>query len=292
MRPDLKPRSLFRVLDQAFELYRANFKTIALSVAMIIFPMALLMSLAQVFYYRGIFEAVLEGVANTSAQGDPTAMFEGLMGLSIFSAVVQAIGPLYWFAIVYLSTCLYASGPRMLAGERPGVKEFLTPGINRVFWVGLTTFVVTVISSVAAIFLIIPGIIAYLALSVAAVTSVVEQVTLPTALSRSWALTRRSWWRILGFWMVLVTLVSLLQAAVQSPSIIRQLLVSISDPMAVFQSVPPAWKTVEGVFSALAASLVLPFTQLAWFALYLDLRARREGMDIVARAMDIAGDDR
>ena len=53
MRPDLKPRSLFRVLDQAFELYRANFKTIALASAMVIFPIALMLGLAQVFYYRG-----------------------------------------------------------------------------------------------------------------------------------------------------------------------------------------------------------------------------------------------
>ena len=83
LRPDLKPKSLVRVLDQAFELYRANFKTVALATAAVLFPLALLMSLAQVFYYRGFLELVAE-IFTQAAQGGPEVLTspEDLLGLT------------------------------------------------------------------------------------------------------------------------------------------------------------------------------------------------------------------
>ena len=151
---------------------------------------------------------------------------------------------------------------------------------------------VSIIVNIGIVIFIVPGIIAAISLSVAGEVSVVEQASLPTALSRSWALTQRSWWRIIGFAMLLGTLATLLQAAVSAPALIRQFVLSVSDPMAIIQPASPFWMTVEGVFAALAVALVFPFSQLAWFCLYLDLRARREGMDLVARATDLAGDER
>ena len=47
------------------------------------------------------------------------------------------------------------------------------------------------------------------------------------------------------------------------------------------------WKAVEGSLAALATALIYPFVEFGWFSMYLDLRSRREGMDIVARAEDI-----
>jgi hypothetical protein len=62
--------------------------------------------------------------------------------------------------------------------------------------------------------------------------------------------------------------------------------------MAVFQPTSAAWKAFEGALTALATAIAYPFGMFAWFCLYLDLRARREGMDIVARAADLEGDVR
>jgi hypothetical protein len=291
LRSDLKPKTLVRVLDRAFELYRANFKTIALSAAIVLLPLALLVSLAQVYYYRGIVEFVVEGIQQGAQGADPLAVTDDFMAMSMFSLVLQSAGPLYWMARVYFAACIFASGPRMLAGERPRVKEFLSPGLTRVLWVGLIWIVVGVLTNVGLIFFIVPGIIAAASLSVAGVTSVVERLTLPAAISRSWTLTNGNWWRIIGFWMILVTLAAALQAAASSPTIVRQIFISVSDPTAVFQPASTLWKTIEGTLAALGVVLAYPFTQLAWFSMYLDLRARREGMDLVARSMEIAEGD-
>jgi hypothetical protein len=277
-----------RVLDQAFELYRANFKTVVLGTAIVLFPMALLMSLAQVFYYRGLLELFAETIVQGAQGGvDPFTSPDEMLGLSMSSVAVQAVGPLYWAARAYIATCVFSAGPRMLAGERLELREFLTPGLIRVIWVAVAWLLVGLMAQVGLLLLIVPGIIVWVSLSVAAPASVIEELSAPAAITRSWRLTQRSWWRIIGFWMLLATLVLFLEAAVHSPTVIRQLVLSVSDPMAVFQPTSTLWKTFEGVLTALATSIAYPFGVFAWFCLYIDLRARREGMDIVARAMDM-----
>jgi hypothetical protein len=75
-----------------------------------------------------------------------------------------------------------------------------------------------------------------------------------------------------------------LETLVDSPVLIRQLIASIDRSDALFAELSVGWKTLEGVFTALAVSFVYPFVQLSWFHYYLDLRARREGMDLVVAA--------
>ena len=77
-----------------------------------------------------------------------------------------------------------------------------------------------------------------------------------------------------------------LQTAITSPTLIRQLVASIQNPEAVFQPLSVGWKVFEGLLSATAVTLVLPFASFAWLSFYLDLRARREGMDIGAAAAE------
>jgi hypothetical protein len=250
------------------------------------------MGLSQVFYYRGFaelfFEMISEG-ANSGAQPELLAP-DQFLGLSVSSLLIQLVTPVQWAARVYISAAIFASGPRMLLGERVTLGEFLRPGFVRTLWVGVIAFVVALLTNVGLVFLIVPGIIAAVTLSVAEVVSVVEEVTLPEALRRSWNLTQNNWWRIIGFWMIIATLAFALQATIYTPAVLRQLVASINDPNAVFMPVSPAWKVAEGVLAALATALIYPFAEFGWFSMYLDLRARREGMDIVARAQDITQD--
>ena len=79
-------------IDEAFELYRANFKTVALGAAILLFPVALLMGLAQVFYYRGFTEIFFQ-LLTESAQGAPPELFtaDQFLGLSVSSALLQLV---------------------------------------------------------------------------------------------------------------------------------------------------------------------------------------------------------
>ena len=246
------------------------------------------MGLAQVFYYRG-FTEILFQMLTESAQGTSPELFtaDQFLGLSVSSALLQLAAPVQWAARVYISAAIFRAGPRMLLGEEV-TRHFINKNaLIRTLWVGLIAFVVSLATNVGLVFFIVPGVILATALSVAEVVSVVEEVTLPEALRRSWKLTQRSWWRIIGFWMILATLAFALQATIYTPAIVRQLIASINDPNAVFMPISPLWKAVEGSLAALATALIYPFVEFGWFSMYLDLRSRREGMDIVARAEDI-----
>ena len=279
VRPDLRPKGMGRLLDNAFELYRANFKTITLGSAIVIFPFALMMGVAQSFYLRG-FLGFFSGMGNF---GSP----EEFLGLQAWQMLSYAVSPAYGIARLYISVCIFAAAPRMIAGERVSLREYLRPGLKRTLWMVLTVWIVQMVVGMGFVFFIVPGVILFVGLAVARVVVVVEDASLGQAFGRSWKLSRGHFWRIIGFWMAVATLMFVLQAVVNSPSAIRQLSASIQDPDAIFQPVSVGWKTLEGLFAALSTSLVYPFVELSWFFLYLDLRARREGMDLVARAQAI-----
>lgn len=281
MRQDLSPRGIGRIIDDAFELYRANFSTIALGAAIVLFPVALLVGLSQVFYTRGLL-AVVPGIIDGSMQ------FSEITSVQMWASLSNIVAPLLLAARLYVSSAVLAAAPAMLAGRRFGVREFLRGGLARFWWLLLVSIVVSAAISAGLFVLVIPGLFVWARLSVAHVTCVVEAAPLDRAFSRSWALTSGRFWRTLLFAVGLGILTVTLESAVDSPAVLRQIFSSITDPEALFAEMSLGWKVLEGVLSATALSLVYPFAELAWFFYYLDLRARHEGMDLVARAVRIS----
>ncbi|MHB9002891.1 MAG: hypothetical protein ACYC6C_02335 [Coriobacteriia bacterium] len=263
-------------------MYRANFVVIALSSAILLFPAALLVGVAQVFYTRGLFEVIPQIVSGTTG-------VENLTGLQVWSLLANAVSPLYLAATYYVAACVLTAAPRMLAGERLTVRAMLKGGWPRFGWLLLTSLLISLVTGFASLFLLIPGVYLYARLNVARVVSVVEAVPVDGAVTRAWTLTSRQVWRTLGFAAGLGLLSLTLQSAIDAPAVVRQIVASISNPEALFEAVSPGWKTLEGVLSAAAVSLVYPFSELAWFFFYLDLRARREGMDLTMAARELAG---
>lgn len=281
-RPDLAPRSIGRILDDAFELYRANFRAVAVSSAILLFPAGMLLGVSQVFYTRGLLQTI-----PMLAAGD--IMAEELSRLQIWTLLANLVSPLFLAARLYVSSMVLAAAPRMLAGKRPGVRELLRGGLARFGWVLLVALVLSMATGFAFLAFVVPGIYLYARLALSRVTCVVEGVPLDKALMRSWRLTEGSVWRTLLFATGLAVITIALESAVDSPAVVRQIVASISNPEALFTGLAPGWKTFEGILTATAASLVYPFSELAWFGFYLDLRARREGMDLVASARALAG---
>lgn len=281
MRQDLSPRGIGRIIDDAFELYRANFSTIALGAAIVLFPVALLVGLSQVFYTRGLL-AVVPGIIDGSLE------FTEITSVQLWASLSNVVAPLLLVSRIYISSAVLTAAPAMLSGRSFTVKEFLKGGLARFWWLLLISVVVSAAVSAGTLVFVIPGIFLWARLSVARVTCVVEAVPLDRAVSRSWALTSGRFWRTLLFAVGLAVLTVTLESAVDSPAVLRQIFSSITDPEALFAQMSVGWKVLEGVLSAVALSLVYPFAELAWFFYYLDLRSRHEGMDLVARAVRIA----
>lgn len=98
-----------------------------------------------------------------------------------------------------------------------------------------------------------------------------------TAIARSWGLVWRNWWRTFAVTALLISLSLLVTVALQSS-------------LAIFNALSPSrwWVLAITGVSALLGTLLLPLQQIGVALLYLDLRCRREGLDIEVGARGLA----
>ena len=95
-----------------------------------------------------------------------------------------------------------------------------------------------------------------------------------TSLTRSWALVRRSWWRVLGILILSAIITSLLTTVVTVPI---TLIATLGQRV---QRVAGAHGPATGVATLVAGIITLPFSAAVTGLLYIDLRMRREALDI------------
>ena len=115
---------------------------------------------------------------------------------------------------------------------------------------------------------------AYVKLSVASPALVMEGVGVVTSMKRSWVLVRRSWWRVLGILILSAIITSLLTTVVTVPiTLIATLASGFSESL-----VPTV--LASGVATLVAGIITLPFSAAVTGLLYIDLRMRREALDI------------
>ncbi len=283
MRRRWSPAGMGRVLDDAFGLYRANFRLVITAGLVTVFPVAVVVGLTQVFVTRGMLAIIGE-----FETGGPDALGP-LLELQALSLASNAAAPVFWVARVFLACAILHAAGSLYAGHSLTLKEFLAVGWSRGLTFGLVTFVLTSVATILLFFGIVPGIFFATRFALAPAVVAVEGAGFETAFRRSWALTSGYAWRVIGFYVLVSVFALVLETTVTSPSVSRQIVASIGNPEAIFAPVSAWWKTAEGLLSAAAVTLVIPFAELAWFFFYADLRARREGMDLVVRAGELAG---
>jgi hypothetical protein len=98
-----------------------------------------------------------------------------------------------------------------------------------------------------------------------------ENVGPTAALGRSWALVKDQWWRTLGIVLVLAILTSVVSAAVTAV---------FSVIAAVFPGGADLRSALALAGNTLASGLVAPIFAVGLTLLYLDLRVRKEGLDL------------
>ena len=283
---DVRPRNIGAVIDDALAMYRGSYKQLLFVSAIFVFPAALIAGLGQDFYLRGFTELIGSSV-NTAAE--PSAAFVNTMMISYMvmgmAAQVLALGR------AYLDSSVLRAAPGMLYAPAESGKSVLKGGLARFGWYLLVVIVVELIigaAAVASFFVLGAGAIAaWAAFSLAGVICVVEDANLVVAIQRSMALVKGSYWRVIGYLLLVSALTAAFEGAIGSPAIIRQLVASLQNPEAVFQPLSVPWKVFEGLTLGIAIALPAPFIPLAMFSLYLDLRARKEGMDIIVRAREL-----
>jgi hypothetical protein len=289
----LRPLGVGELLDGALSLIRSNPRTVLGLAAVISAVSALLQTVGLWFSLR--FLEVAEPVAGSEVDvtAELTALASGGIAQlvpALVAAFLQVLASGLFIVLVgaaVLGRRLDASQtwvslrPRML----PLAGVTLLIGIGSLVVVALMVAVIVALALSIGEWAILPGLLigvggtialvyAYVKLSVAAPALVMEGVGVVTSLKRSWVLVRRSWWRVLGILILSGIITSLLTTVVTVPiTLVATLASGFSESL-----VPTV--LASGLATLVAGIVTLPFSAAVTGLLYIDLRMRREALDI------------
>ena len=155
-----------------------------------------------------------------------------------------------------------------VAGEDPSVEQSYRFGFHR-FWSVLLVSVLVGLATIGGLILfIIPGIYIGVRLAVSIEALVVEGRRGTEAMGRSWELVGGHWWHAFGTLVVAGLLTGVVNALITAP----------------FGNT--SW-FVQAVAAAVATVVTLPYSALVGVLLYLDLRARKENLDLERLRTDL-----
>ena len=306
----LHPLGLGELLDGAVQTLRQNPRVmLGLSAAV----MAVAGVLSTVFMVAGLPRMM----SALDPSGGPVSPAEiaNLVGGGVASVLIPVA--LQVLAVVVLSGVLTLAVSEAVLGRRPTVGQVWAKARPRVLALIGLSLLTALLSTVAVTALVGPGI-ALLAVSgaagaiallvgvPAAVAMVVwisvrlafaapalllEDLGVVAAMRRSWRLVDRSWWRVLGVLLVMTIIAAVINGLLQTPFSVIGLVVATAlsgDASASTAQLGPAMLLNAGITNiggVVASTVSAPFAAAVTALLYIDLRIRREGLDVaLARA--------
>lgn len=282
---DFHPRGIGEVLDEAIAAIRANWRVLLVVIAIAILPFATAYTLVSSFYLRDTLETLGALIQAAAARASSPPQASPMSG--VLYSLVSAMGLVYWLSRIYLSSTLYASAGPLLSGRPASAKEMLKAGGRGFFPLLAVDFAVTWLAGFAALItfplLGVGGIVAWVLLSMAGPIVVIEG-GIGKAFSRSAALVRRHFWRVLVLLVGAYLIAVQFESALATPVLIREIIFGAQQQSALTTPIAWGWKVFDGVLQGFAVAVTLPFMQLVTLLCYLDLRAREEGMDLIIRA--------
>ncbi|WP_426562287.1 glycerophosphoryl diester phosphodiesterase membrane domain-containing protein [Angustibacter sp. McL0619] len=305
----LRPLGLGDVLDGAVRTMRHNprvmfgLSALVMGIAVVLSTALLLLGLPQ----------ALDALdpANGSFGADQAA---DLVGAGVVAVIIPAL--VQGLALSVLNGILISAVSDAVIGLRPSTAEV----IRRVGWRGVGRLVaLTLLSSlllllalvvialpVAGLYLLaLPaGVLAtvvgvplaictlvylYIRLAFAAPAMLLERLGVWAALRRSWRLGTGSWWRVLGVLLLTGLIGWVASSLLQLPfGIIGELVgaaIGVGDDTSTITISLLVSSAVSNLGTVVSAAVVSPFGAAVVCLLYIDLRIRREGLDVaLARA--------
>ena len=125
----------------------------------------------------------------------------------------------------------------------------------------------------------------YIKFSVAPPAMVLENLGVFAAIGRSWSLTRGNFWRLFGINIltaIITSMVAGIFVGIADALGAIFIVVGSSSPEDVIASLNTTYILIM-VMSTIAQLLILPFTSSVNALLYIDLRMRKEGLDVELR---------
>jgi hypothetical protein len=305
----LRPLSLGDLYDGAFRAIRQNPKVMLIFPALLSVVTAVLSEVltlavgSQLSWLSDDLDMLSSGVTDPSFEGPSASSVAGLGLLAVVVLVVTVLVTLVIQGLVIANIgqavlgrtptprAVWASVRGRTLGGLVVISLFgaLVPVVSLVVLVALVALVAQA-STGAAVAL---GVVGGLALAVAWVWFVVklllaapvlvlERSTVRASIARAWRLTRGSFWRVLGIGLLTAILAGILSGLLRVPATVFDAVVGFSaggsDSLSGGSLVASA--VVSVVFAVIATTVTTAFTGGVTALLYIDLRMRREGLDV------------
>lgn len=313
MRHGFAPRRVAELLDDSIALVKVNWRSVLGVSAVVVLPAAAAYSVVASFYLRSFFEMFGASIDAASTGAIP----EGPGPTMLLTAVaLQGLGLVYALARAMFDATLYSSSPELLEGRRLPLRVMLKRGMKTVVPVVVVQILVVIVTWVVGGVALIAAVFAGVALTVLSPTAgifgilgayllggatfavvgtlmslavpvVVIEGSIGAAMSRSFKLVRRHFWRVLFILVAVAALGAQFESAAAAPTLVRELVTGLQQPSAFLGDIAWGWKVFDGIMQGIAIAVVLPFTSSVVLLNYLDLRARDEGMDLLVRARDL-----
>ncbi|HEX2574947.1 MAG TPA: hypothetical protein VHK88_01275 [Aquihabitans sp.] len=259
----LRPLGVGELLDAAIRIYRSRARTLLAAVALPVAPVLVLTSLVSFSTQPDV------SVDPTTA----TPAFDGGdLALTMAGLLVSTLATIIATSIATAACFRSISGAYV--GDDPDWRESLRFGLRRV-WSVLGLTLLTGLLTVLGLLGCIVGVAVPLTLfAVAMPALLVEGLGVTKAMGRSKDLASGRFWRVLGIVLLSTILTGAFQAALSAPLAA----VFFLDVGPVLQQI------ITAITTMISTILVTPFSAALTMALYVDLRVRREGFDLVLLA--------
>lgn len=305
----LRPLSLGEIFDGAFRAIRTN-PTVMFGLSAIVVTVTAILQALVTWRLFATLEPALSMTATAEDLADLEAVFGDLvsqvgliLGAQVISVAVTTV--LSGLLIVSVSQSVIgrtASLGEVWAGARAQVWRLLVLTLlvllivaaPMIVWAGLLVATIAVEQWVLTAVVGIVGGIAMLVGLLVLVTRtllatpalMLERSGIADALRRGWLLTRGTFWRVLGIYLLTSIIVAVVAGSITNgASLVLQLVAP--DPTAVLTS--PGYLVGTTLAQIVATTLTTPFTAAVTALLYIDVRMRTEGLDIeLARAAEVA----
>ncbi|WP_411373739.1 hypothetical protein ACLH0K_11535 [Arthrobacter sp. MPF02] len=298
----LRPLMFGEILDGSFQAIRRNAKAM-LGAALLAQSLAAILA-AVVTAVTATSMGSIEAWADTATAEDVAAL-----GIGFFAAVL-VVALLTLFISAVLQGAMVVPVARSILNRPTSFRRMWALSRSRagalvrlallLLGAGLLAFVLLAVLGVALVsamegtgaLLLIPVVLNFIALSiwiaikvlVAPAAVVVEELGAVAGLRRSWELTRANWWRILGITVVISIMVGIVSQVVMIPvSLLTSFLTTVATPHAGSEqtaAVAVAVGVATAVLGALVGALGYAFQTSVMALLYMDLRMRKDGLDI------------
>jgi len=296
----LRPLTLGEIYDGAFKAIRAN-PAVMFGLAAVVVAIVTILQGALTW---GAYEDLNRLAGEATPTEEDLEELVGALGASIVPSLAGTV--LGFVATTILNGVLIHSVSQSVIGRTLPLRELWDLVRPQLLKLLLLTLLVSVAVAAAFAVFLLPGIIglasgevgvgalllllgALLALVATLFVVVVTVLATPalvlersgvlTALRRSWRLTLPAFWRVTGIYLLTTILVGIVAAIVTTP---LGMLGQLFDSVTVLTVAQLAGSTV-------AAAVTTPFMAAVVALLYIDIRIRREGLDVELAAAAAEG---